>query len=85
MSEEEKVYRLDDVYYGYEKYLHDFNPAPERQPTLENTSFYAEEDDCLYHYFGNTRIKVNEHFSDHGKEIGTLIENVIQHAASKPL
>ena len=84
MSEEEKVYRLDDVYYGYEKYLHDFDPAPARQPTLENTSFYAEEEDgCLYHYCGNTRIKVNEHFSDHGRVVGALIENVILHSARR--
>lgn len=85
MSEGNEVYRLDDVYYDYEKQLHFFDPAPTRQPTLENTSFYAEEDGCLYHYCGKTRIKVDEHFSDHGKGIGALIENVILHIASKPM
>ena len=85
MSEGNEVYRLDDVYYDYEKKLHFFDLAPTRQPTLENTSFYTEEDGYLYHYCGKTRIKVNEHFSDHGKEISALIENVILHIASKPM
>lgn len=84
MSEENKIYRLEDVYYDYEKWLLDFDPNAARQPTLANTSFYAtEEDGCLYHYCGNTRIKVNEQFADHGKEIEALIENVIQHFARK--
>ena len=71
-------YHLDDVYYDYASDLKNFDPANYPRPTIENTSFYAmEEDGCLYHYCGKNRIKVHEHFSAHGKEISALIENVI--------
>ena len=54
------------------------------EPTLKNNFYYAsEKDGCLYHYCGKTRIKVHEHFSDHGKSVGELIENVILHTAKK--
>lgn len=85
LNELEPIYRLSDVYFCHEKDLKTFLPFTAPTPTLENTSFYAEEDGCLYHYCGNTRIKVNEHFSDRGKGISTLIENVILHIASKPM
>ena len=46
-------------------------------------SFYVEvEDGPLYFYYGNTRIKVSEHFSDRGKPIGTLLEDVIRYSAA---
>ena len=85
MKEEEKeIYRLEDVCncYDFEKDIEGFYKAME--PSIENTSFYAtEEDGCLYHYCGNTRIKVHEHFSDQGKSVSELIENVILHTAKK--
>ena len=85
MKEEEKeIYRLEDVNncYDFEKDIEGFYKAME--PSIENTSFYAtEEDGCLYHYCGNTRIKVHEHFSDHGKSVSDLIENVILQTAKK--
>ncbi len=35
----------------------------------------------MYYYFGNTRIKVSEHFASDGKPVDKLIENVIEYAA----
>ena len=53
------------------------------EPTLENTSFYAiDEDGELYFYCGKTKIKVIEHFADNGKELSTLIEDVITYASN---
>ena len=42
-----------------------------------------DEYETLYFYYGNTRIRVAEHFNDNGKPIGTLIENVIRYSASR--
>ena len=54
----------------------------EPEPTLENTSVYVTEPDGIqYFYCGNTRIRVSEHFSQSGKPMDTLIENVVQYAA----
>ena len=56
--------------------------ADEPEPTLENTSVYVTEPDGIqYFYCGNTRIRVSEHFSQAGKPMDKLIENVIQYAA----
>ena len=83
----EKIDRLEDVFdsYNFEEDACGFDQYGEPEPTLENSSFYAmEEDGCLYHYCGKTRIKVHEHFPDHGKSVGQLIENVILHTVKKP-
>ena len=49
----------------------------------EIPAFYVTEGDGpLYFYYGNTRIKVSEHFSDKGKPIGTLLEDVIRYSAA---
>ena len=54
----------------------------EPQPTLDNTAFYAvDEDGETYFYCGGSRLKVSEHFADTGKPVGALIENVINYAA----
>ena len=54
----------------------------EPEPTLKNTSVYVIEPDGIqYFYCGNTRIRVSEHFSQSGKPMDTLIENVVQYAA----
>lgn len=54
----------------------------EPEPTLENTSVYVTEPDGIqYFYCGNTRIRVSEHFSQAGKQMDKLIENVVQYAA----
>lgn len=44
---------------------------------------YIIRDGKVYYICGNTRIVVSEHFSDNGKPLGSLIENVILHAAKK--
>jgi len=44
---------------------------------------YIIRDGKVYYLCGNTRIVVSEHFSDNGKPLGNLIENVILHAAKK--
>jgi hypothetical protein len=50
----------------------------------EVPAFYVEDEhETLYFYYGNTRIRVAEHFNDNGKPIGTLIENVIRYSASR--
>ena len=49
----------------------------------EVPAFYVTEGDGpLYFYYGNTRIRVAEHFNDRGKPIGTLIEDVIRYSAA---
>ena len=49
-----------------------FDTFKEPEPTLENTSFYAtEEDGKLYFYCGKTKIEVIEHFADNGKALNT--------------
>lgn len=56
----------------------------EPEPTLENTSFYAtDEDGKLNFYCGKTKIEVIEHFADNGKALGTLVEDVITYTAHK--
>ncbi|MBR4961101.1 MAG: hypothetical protein IKY52_09410 [Clostridia bacterium] len=52
--------------------------AKEKAPQI----FYAIEfDGTMYFCHGNTRIKVTEHFSDHGRPIADLVEDVVQFAA----
>ena len=52
------------------------------EDTPENRAFYLiEPDGTMYYYFGNTRIKVSEHFAQTGKPVDKLIENVIEYAA----
>ena len=49
----------------------------------EVPAFYVEDEyGTLYFYYGNTRIRVAEHFNDRGKPIGTLIEDVIRYSAA---
>ena len=82
----EKTYRLGNKSdsYSFEEDAPGFDQGYKPQPSLKNTSYYATgQDGCLYHYCGKTRIKVSEHFSDHGKSVGELIENVILHTAKK--
>jgi len=56
----------------------DHNTEPE-----EVLSFYVtDEYGTLYFYYGNTRIRVAEHFNDRGKPVGTLIEDVIRYSAA---
>ena len=77
----EKAVHLDNVYYDYEIDLETYDPLCE-EFDLRDTSFYAvEEDGCLYYHCDHTKIKIQEHFVDHGKTMGDLLENVIRYAA----
>lgn len=78
----ETIERLADVYFDYEKDL-DGYVLPDIEPTLENTSFYAEEGGWLYYYCGNTRIKVHEHFAERSKPMSAMLENLILYTARK--
>ena len=57
--------------------------AREFEEPDEVPTFYVEDEyGTLYFYYGNTRIRVAEHFNDKGKPIGTLIEDVIRYSAA---
>ena len=64
-----------------QKLIDEWNAAcaePDEVPT-----FYVEDEyGTLYFYYGNTRIRVAEHFSDNGKTTGTLIEDVIRYSVA---
>ena len=52
-------------------------------PDIENIAYYkTARDGKLYFCCGKTRIEVVEHFADHGKHLGTIVEDVITHAAN---
>ena len=52
-------------------------------PDVENIAYYkTARDGKLYFCCGKTRIEVVEHFADHGKHLGTIVEDVITHAAN---
>ena len=58
--------------------LDEWQTEPDEVPAF----YVTEGDGPLYFYYGNTRIKVSEHFSDKGKPIGTLLEDVIRYSAA---
>lgn len=58
--------------------LDEWQTEPDEVPTF----YVTEGDGPLYFYYGNTRIKVSEHFSNKGKSIGTLLEDVIRYSAA---
>ena len=58
------------------------NTSITSNPMIENISYYkTTQDGKLYFCSGKTRIEVVEHFADHGKTLGVLVEDVITHAA----
>ena len=58
------------------------NTSITSNPMIENISYYkTTQDGKLYFCSGRTRIEVVEHFADHGKTLGVLVEDVITHAA----
>ncbi len=55
-----------------------------QEPTLENTScFFVEPDGSKFMMVGKMMIKISEHFSENGKDVGNLIEDVIQYSANR--
>ena len=77
----ENYYDLASIYYDCHPHTQDSGLDTIFEPTIENTSFYTEEDGIMYFYCGDTRIKVLEHFNAEGKPIERLIENVVRHKA----
>ena len=77
----ENYYDLASIYYDCQPHTQDSGLDTVFEPTIENTSFYTEEDGITYFYCGDTRIKVSEHFNIDGKPIEKLIENVVRHKA----
>lgn len=48
-----------------------------------NTNGFVDikSDGSQYFVIGKNRIKISEHFADNGKQLDSLLENVIQYAA----
>ena len=42
----------------------------------------TEKDGTQYFVMGKVRIRVSEHFAENGKPLNSLLEDVIQHAAT---
>ena len=59
--------------------------AEVEEPDGVPTFYVTDEYRTLYFYYGNTRIRVAEHFNDRGKPIGTLIEDVIRYSAARQM
>ena len=57
--------------------------AAHDEPDGVPTFYVTDEYGTLYFYYGNTRIRVAEHFNDKGKPIGALIEDVIRYSAAR--
>lgn len=50
--------------------------------TVNNTGYVdTKADGTQYFVIGKNRIKISEHFANNGKQLDSLLENVIQHAA----
>ena len=80
----EDPYDLCACYEPTEPVPEEFIDPDERKPTLENSSFYMiDADGTLYYFCGNTRIKVTEHFSESGKTLGELMEEMVLREAKK--
>ena len=77
------ICRCDPIFEAPQEFLGEWVNGYTPEPTLENTSFYSEEDGCSYFWCGNTRIKVTEHFAHRGKRLDEILTNVIQYAATE--
>lgn len=54
----------------------------DKRDTTNNRGFIdTKADGTQYFVLGKTRIKISEHFANNGKHLGSLLEDVIQHAA----
>ncbi len=69
---------FDPIFEPPQELLDEWQTEPDEVPAF----YVTEGDGPLYFYYGNTRIKVSEHFSDKGKPIGTLLEDVIRYSAA---
>ena len=75
----------DPIFEPPQEQIDEWNAAREakfEEPDEVPTYYVTDEYGTLYFYYGNTRIKVAEHFNDSGKPIGALIEDVIRYSAA---
>lgn len=49
--------------------------------TEQTAQLVTEENDTQYFVYGNTRIKISEHFAIGGKPLDDLIVDVVRHTA----
>lgn len=78
----QKIIYTDYIDTPPKELLKQWEEEREPKPTLDNTAFYAvDEDGKTYFYCGGSRLKVSEHFAYTGKSVGALIENIINYAA----
>ena len=55
--------------------------AKNENNTDNSGTMLTAADGTQYFVMGKTRIKISEHFANNGKRLGSLLEDVIQHAA----
>ena len=75
----------DPVFEAPQELINEWKAARDdkmNEPDEVPTYYVTDEYGTLYFYYGNTRIRVAEHFNDRGKPIGKLIENVIRYSAA---
>jgi len=74
---------FDTAFEPPQKLINEWQAAYDAELDEVPTFYVTEGDGPLYFYYGNTRIKVSEHFSGKGKPIGTLLEDVIRCSAAR--
>ena len=80
----EDPYDLCACYEPSEPLPEEFIDPGDRDPTLADTAFYlTDESGVEYYCCGNTKIKITEHFSEDGKCMGELLEDLIIREAKK--
>lgn len=73
---------FDPIFESPQGLIDEWQAAYDAEPDEVPTFYVTEGDGPLYFYYGNTRIRVAEHFNDRGKPIGTLIEDVIRYSVA---
>ena len=73
---------FDPIFESPQGLIDEWQAAYDAEPDEIPAFYVTEGDGPLYFYYGNTRIRVAEHFNDRGKPIGTLIEDVIRYSVA---
>lgn len=53
-----------------------------KPPEKETPEYITDESGNQFFVYGNTKIKVTEHFNKNGRSIGALIEKAVEYAAT---
>lgn len=53
-----------------------------KPPEKETPEYITDESGTQFFVYGNTKIKVTEHFNKNGRPIGELIEKAVEYAAT---